>query len=62
MDWDEIKTPPIMTFAIGDDLTTLSIGELEARIAALQAEVARVSAELDAKRVRTAAADQLFKR
>ena len=62
MDWDELKPKPKPQIAVGDDLTTLSIGELEARIAAFTAEIARLGAEVAAKKARAAAADSLFKR
>jgi uncharacterized small protein (DUF1192 family) len=59
MDWDEPKAPRTVT--IGEDLSTLSVGELEARISALEAEVDRVRAEIKTKKARAAAADRLFK-
>jgi uncharacterized small protein (DUF1192 family) len=63
MDWDDIapKTPKAAT-AIGDNLATLSVAELEARIAAFEAEIERVKAELEAKRRHEEAAAALFKR
>jgi len=60
MDWDEPK--PQRTVTIGEDLSALSVAELEARIAALETEVERVRAEIRTKKARAAAADQLFKR
>jgi uncharacterized small protein (DUF1192 family) len=60
-DWDELKPKPRPTSAIGDDLTTLSIAELEARIKAFEAEIERTRAEIAVKRSRQSAADQLFK-
>lgn len=47
---------------IGEPLTALGVGELEARIQALRNEIARVEAELAAKRKHEAAASALFKR
>ncbi|MBY0561695.1 DUF1192 domain-containing protein [Hyphomicrobium sp.] len=47
--------------AIGDNLETLSVAELEKRIADLNAEIARVNVELDRKRQHEAAARALFK-
>ncbi|CAA2138213.1 DUF1192 domain-containing protein [Hyphomicrobium sp. ghe19] len=47
--------------AIGDNLETLSVAELEKRIADLNAEIVRVNAELDRKRKHEAAARALFK-
>jgi uncharacterized small protein (DUF1192 family) len=62
MDWDETKPKPIKAIAIGDDLRSLSVGELEARISALGAEIERVKAELRTKKAHEAAASALFKR
>lgn len=59
MDWDEPKARK--TFAIGENLSTLSVGELEDRIAALAAEIDRVKAEVDAKKKHSAAAASIFK-
>jgi len=47
--------------AIGDNLETLSVAELEKRIADLEAEIARVNVELGRKRQHEAAARALFK-
>jgi uncharacterized small protein (DUF1192 family) len=60
MDWDDI-TPkkPKTAAAVGDNLSTLSVAELEARIADLEA---RSSArQLAAKRRHEQAASALFK-
>jgi uncharacterized small protein (DUF1192 family) len=43
-------------------LRSLSVGELEARISALEQEIARIRAELEAKRVHERAAAALFQR
>ncbi len=47
--------------AIGEQLETLSVGELEKRINDLEAEIARVRSELDRKKRHEAAAHALFK-
>jgi uncharacterized small protein (DUF1192 family) len=62
MDWDDI-TPkkPKTAAAVGDNLSTLSVAELEARIADFEAEIERVKAELAAKRRHEQAASALFK-
>ena len=62
MDLDDLLPPkkPSGT-AIGDNLQTLSVAELEKRIADLEAEIARVRVELDRKRQHEAAARALFK-
>jgi len=62
MDWDDI-TPkkPKVDAAIGDNLSALSVAELEARIADFEAEIERVKTELAAKRRHEQAASALFK-
>lgn len=47
---------------VGEELTTLSIDELEERIAILQAEIARIEAAITAKRESLGVADSFFKR
>ena len=44
------------------DLDPMSIEELEARIGALKAEIARVEAHMDRARTHRSAADELFKK
>lgn len=63
MDWDDI-TPkkPKTTAAVGDNLETLSVAELEARIAAFEEEIERVKSELERKRRHEASANALFKK
>lgn len=63
MDWDDVLKPKVVkTVTVGEDLTTLSVGELEARIATLKEEILRVEAEIAAKKKHEAAAAALFKR
>jgi uncharacterized small protein (DUF1192 family) len=62
MDWDDLKPKPPRTISVGEDLTTLSVAELEARIAAFAAEIERVKGELAAKKAHESAAAALFKR
>ena len=45
---------------IGGDLSALSIDELEARIAALRAEIARIEEAVAAKSAQKLAADRIF--
>ena len=62
MDWDDVMKPKAKAgAALGDNLETLSVGELQARIAALQDEIARVERELTRKQQQKSAADALFK-
>ena len=46
--------------ALKEDLELYAVAELEDRIDALQAEIARVQAQIDRKRAGRAAADALF--
>ena len=46
---------------LGEDLSTLSIEELEARISACESEIDRLRAALAAKRHSQAAADNFFR-
>jgi len=62
MDWDELKPKPPKAITVGEDLTTLSVAELEARIVTFTAEIERVKTELQAKKAHEAAAAALFKR
>lgn len=50
------------THEIGQDLTLLSVEELEARMILLQDEIRRLEADMTRKRATRAAADQFFKR
>lgn len=61
MDWDEARPAPKAAIAIGEDLSRFSVAELDARIAALEAEIARTKVEIDAKKAHNAAASALFK-
>jgi uncharacterized small protein (DUF1192 family) len=47
---------------IGQDLTLLSVEELDARIGLLRQEIARLEADIARKRATRTAADQFFKR
>ena len=50
MDWDDALPRPKSQAAIGDALAALSVGELEARITAFEAEIERIRVELIKKR------------
>jgi uncharacterized small protein (DUF1192 family) len=60
MDWEEKPVRP-KAQCLGEDLKTLSVGELEAWIVALKAEIQRVEAEIAAKKAHERAASALFK-
>lgn len=62
MDWDDITPKPAKGTTIGENLETLSVAELEARIVELEREIARVKTELKAKQRHEDAASALFKR
>jgi uncharacterized small protein (DUF1192 family) len=47
---------------IGQDLTLLSVTELNARIELMRAEIARLEADIKNKQASRSAADQFFKR
>lgn len=62
MDWDDLKPKPAKGIVPGEDLSSFSVHELEARVATLQKEIARTEAEKAAKKAHEAAAAALFKR
>ena len=53
---------PKQDIVIGQDLSALSVFELEARIAALEAEIVRTRTTLDGRAATRSAADSIFKR
>ncbi len=64
MDMDEPREQPDLTLAkVGkQDLYSMSVGDLEERIASLKAEIARCEMALSARGSTRAAAETLFKR
>jgi uncharacterized small protein (DUF1192 family) len=65
VDLDDILGPrpgDPLALLIAEDLDRLSVAELEARIAALEAEVARCRRKIDGAVHHRASADALFKR
>jgi Uncharacterized small protein containing a coiled-coil domain len=46
---------------IGSDLSLLSVGDLQERIASLKAEITRLEAEVTAKQASRGAAESLFR-
>ncbi|ODT07067.1 MAG: hypothetical protein ABS58_08680 [Mesorhizobium sp. SCN 65-20] len=58
---DEPKKKP-RAHEIGQDLSLLSVGELNERIGLLKAEITRLEAEVAAKGATKSAAEALFKR
>ena len=63
IDLDELmpRKPKAETI-IGEDLSAMSVHELEARIASLEGEIARTKDSLRARTVTKSAADAFFKR
>ncbi len=59
---DEDRPRKKTTHEVGQDLSQLSVEEIDARIALLQAEIARLSEARAAKQASRAAADLFFKR
>ena len=62
MDWDDQRPKPAKAIAVGDNLQSLSVAELDARIVTLTQEIERVRMELQAKKAHEAAAAAVFKR
>ncbi|HEX8192723.1 MAG TPA: DUF1192 domain-containing protein [Allosphingosinicella sp.] len=65
MDLDELfpsKPDDPLTLLTRQDLDPLSVAELEARIALLEGEIARVRAKMDAAVQFRASADAIFKK
>ena len=65
MDLDELfpdKPGDPLTLLVRQDLDPLSVEELQARITALEGEIARVRAKMDSAVNHRASADELFKK
>ena len=63
MDADELFTPKkAKAVTLGEDLSRLSVEQLEERLQLIAEERARVEAEIAAKQSARAAADAVFKR
>jgi uncharacterized small protein (DUF1192 family) len=62
MDLDDLEAKKVKPHELGQDLAKLSIGELEALVEALRAEIARVEAVKTAKVSSKDAADAAFRR
>jgi uncharacterized small protein (DUF1192 family) len=60
--FDDEPTKKVRVHVIGEDLSRLSAGELAERIGQLQAEIARLEADLSTKGATKAAAEALFRR
>ena len=62
MDIEDLEPKKAKGHELGADLSKLSVAELQALIAALKAEIARVEALLAAKQSSKTAAESVFKR
>jgi uncharacterized small protein (DUF1192 family) len=62
MDLDDLEPKKPKTQELGQDLSKHSVGELEALIETLRAEIARVEEALAAKQSSKSAAESVFKR
>jgi uncharacterized small protein (DUF1192 family) len=61
MEWDEPKSKAQTAgHTVGEPLDQLSKDELQARLQTLEAEMARLRAELERKKAHEAAASELF--
>ena len=58
---EEDRKVPVGAVAVGDDLSSLSLEELEKRIGLFEAEIERIKAALEGKRSSMAAAESFFK-
>ncbi len=63
MDFDDLPTkkPSLLTDLEKEDLSTISVDELEDRIDRLGAEISRTKQEISAKKHSRSAADAFFK-
>jgi uncharacterized small protein (DUF1192 family) len=61
MDWDEPPKTKPKTVTTGEELSALSVGELEHRITLLEVEIERTRVEVTRKKAHSAAASALFK-
>ena len=59
---DEDRPKKKIAHEIGQDLTLISVKELEERIALLKAEIARLEADINSKQTSRNVADQFFKK
>ena len=59
---DDDRPKKKITHEIGQDLTLLSVGELNERISLLKDEIARLEADIKSKQASKSAADLFFKK
>jgi uncharacterized small protein (DUF1192 family) len=61
MDWDDVRAKPKPGPIIGEDLSAISVADLEARVTVLEAEIVRVRSAIEAKRDHERRAKAIFK-
>jgi uncharacterized small protein (DUF1192 family) len=59
--FEDDKPKRKLAHELGQDLSLLSVGDLEERIELMQSEIARLEADMAAKKASKSAADSLFK-
>ena len=59
---DDDRPKKKIAHEIGQDLTLMSVGELNERVAILKDEIARLEANIKTKQASKSAADQFFKK
>ncbi|MDF1686366.1 MAG: uncharacterized small protein (DUF1192 family) [Parvibaculaceae bacterium] len=60
--WVERNQSEVLRALVSEDLSAYGVGELEARITALEGEIARSRADIVSKEGTLSAAEQLFKK
>jgi uncharacterized small protein (DUF1192 family) len=61
MDLEDLEPRPKIVHQIGENLSMLSVEDLQTRIETLKHEIARLEADMAAKQSSRAAADAVFK-
>ncbi len=61
MSFEDLPQKKPLGMTVGESLDLLSVSELEQRVQALEAEIVRVKAAIDAKRASKSAADAFFR-
>lgn len=61
MSFDDLPLKKPLSVTVGESLDLLSVSELEQRVEALEAEIARVKAAITAKKASKNAADAFFR-
>ncbi len=61
MDWDELEPKKKAAIEIGEDLSSLSVEDLNSRIQLLEDEIERVRAEISARKSTQSAAEDVFR-